>query len=461
MSAIIVPRYGEIPGVPENGHAIVLTNSGRQGMACHRKWWFEHAEGLRSKFESEPLRYGNGWHAFMDDLYSWFAAYDTEYPAHWTELCVWCAGTGVKPGADASAEDCGCLKCRATGLPIHRLQGVKWREDAKEAARLGEPFKSKEEIEQAEECLKRAIEGLFVKFGRNPPAKYRILGTERSFARPITYIAEGDKHGRPVKPSVWVLTEANGDRRMARTGEAKSPPDGCTVQRVAWPWLQAMTLDAFGVMRDNPEQVVIFEWKSSQNPKGYLEGLSVDRQVIGYWWGMSWAIAQGLIPEISKTARIVRWVYAVASSTFQKDPEITQKGVPSRAKANTPSWRYADTIRRLGLDPTPFQDHISELTATVDLKLYVSEGGSHDAEDLLLYEAEIGGIAMLTAANWRKAAVLETDIDLEMSFPRIQTCKITGCVFRGPCIRDGEDVRRNYKVTPPISWRSIKEEEEP
>jgi hypothetical protein len=355
------------------------------------------------------------------------------------------------------------------------------------------------EIGQAEadtERLSRAVEGYLRIYGHGPLDGYRPLGVELKLAAPIV----NPKTGRPYMPKTWVVEEDGGGLRLARTGEAHHPK----ARTVQWPMFQILTVDKLLVERDDPSKLWLWEGKSAADPTGRCRTLSLDPQIHGYAWALKHAAAAGLLEHLGvpRDAKVVGWVFDVASSTPQRDPaelaadkvqRMTPDGEPlfvergefkveadlelkGRRKAwelggdgepvkrspglskrrdrTIPSWRYLDRVRELGYDEADYEEHIAWLAEHKDPNLYVRQWGTCGDEITDRYGVEIYGVARKIAQMRRSAALAETAWDVARDFPRTPICASPGgfCPYTGPCVQDGDLVRENFKISPPTRW---------
>ncbi len=459
MQKISVPRYGSaVLGLPESGHCLTLTNSERVDATCARRWWFRYAEGLRSR-ETTPLRRGNAWDAFVEDLHEWWKDYDLPYPMGGERGCGWCNGTGtvlVSAGPlFPSARNTPCARCDGTGKgPLARTAKA-WR-DFSHAHPDALP---KEEVEKELQRVSRAIEGYFCTYGRGPYETLRVVATQFAAARPIC----NPETERPYRGLAFLVETTDGRRRLARTAEVSGKlalPAGGKVLEVEWPWYQVAKFDA--LLRNRTDGIhYVYETKYKADPKRAIADLGNDPQTAGYCWILEDILRQGLLPGLAPVAEtdldraVAGYCYDIASSTLHRDPETLKKtGKLSLAKRNTPSWRYLAAVMSKGLPVAEYQAHILGLTSRVDPKLYVREWSPVGRDSRLRYGEEIFAVAVRIAAMWRDAARAETITDLNVAFPRTTICRLPGgtCPYRAPCFADGEDVRRLYEVDPGTSW---------
>ena len=399
-----------------------LSNSERKTAACALRWWFDYAEGLKGA-KAPPLRYGTAWHSVIEDVHRWWMAHDALYPVDGAIRCVWCNALG------------SCLVCGGGGL------GPALRARVQFFAEQTEPG----EAETMYETLIRAAQGWLFWYGNAPYQDWRVVGVEVVLARPIV----DPVSSQPFRPRMFVTQLADGKVRHAKTGEAVGAvelPAGARVREVRWPWYALGVLDAV-LQHRRTGRLLACELKSSGQPAAFCDGLSIDPQTTGYAWLLRWAAGLGHYGQHDGRAPDVQgYQYDVASSHMQRDPEVLKSGELSRAKGNTPSWRYTAALMAHGLPAAPYMDHVTKLTRDVDPKLYLREHGSVGDEAVLRYGAEIWGVAHRHADLRRATATAHHDADIAQRFPRTDVCRSSGgsCPFRGPCLSDGADVRRGY-----------------
>jgi hypothetical protein len=465
---IAVRRYDQpVRGLP--ARAIVVTNSERLSAACARRWWLSEVEGLRPRTTERPLRFGGAWAQLLEDVHRWWQVHDRPYPEGAEDRCGWCGGIGCMTCADAQDG--------APGLgPVARtLRG--WQRLQREGAALDDSWNP----ERDAEALRRTLDGWFRSLGhRGPPEEYRVVGVECAFAAPVKTPA-----GTAYSPQTYIVEEQPGRWRLARTGEARHP----RAQVVRWPWYQLGKLDALYQHRETGD-LVVWEGKTSADPGGYLQGLSIDPQVPGY----TWLVWQHLEAYPGAT-RVAGYLYDVSSSAYQADPPLLKaepvrvldaNGEPVKAKGRNvyqldangeqvlrspglsratsagtvPSWRYQAAIAAHGFDPTEYRDHVARLQAEVDPRLYVREFGTVGSDAVHRYARELLGVASRLAQGRRDAAKAITDGDIAEAFPRTPVCRSGGgrCPYRGPCLEDGALARADYDVDVSITWSTDEEQ---
>lgn len=417
--------------------------------ACARRWWFRKVEGLRPLRDGAALNWGTAWDAVLQDVHNWWMFNDgAPYPAEAGIMCIWCK----------AGEDPGCPHCGDTGQgPVVRA-GERWRET--DEAHLMDALQS---------CL----DGWLRVHGHRPPEGWRVVAVQLALAMPIfTMGARAQPFPTAIyTPDAWVLTRADGSHRLARTGEARNQlPEGWTaVKDRMQAWL-SVRLDC---LWEGPrKQLIVGEWKSSADPARYMMGLSVDPQVTLYEMAVEYAVKEGLLwlPGPNRRGGIVRgqtvagWWYDVASSHPHRDPtELKPKkegdfggfSVAKNNLANVPSWRLEAALVRRGV---PLTDVATKEGATwgdlvedarfVDQKLYLRESGASPPDEKERARRELYAVARRAASLHRAAAEMRRPEDVDVSFPRTPICRLPGgsCAFRGPCVRDSEGARENYKV---------------
>lgn len=475
-----IPRYQRVIGLPANGQAIILTNSERSDSACPRRWWFREVERL-SGGGSWAMDLGTAWHGLLEHVQRWWMDTDSTFPADGADLCPYCAGRGHANMRD-NPEPCGSCGGDGAGA-LRRIErtvrasALAWNPEAPARGTL-----SQEDAESLIDTLRRMWEGWIVRYGLGPPKLTQVVGVEVGVAREIV----NPRTGRPYCPETYLVRE--GARyRLAGTGEhsgAQPLPAGAELVTVRWPWYQVGRLDAVLRSRGAGRALYVGEWKSSGDPRGLIEGLTVDPQTAGYCWLLDSEAARA---EFGGD-RVAGYVYDVASTSYQYDPdplkaaripvldaegnpqkkggrnvyELDAAGEPieripglSQSKSRTvPSWRYRDALRRHGFDPREYADHIGYLAQHIDPRLYLREPGTTSREVLDRYSEEVYSDAVRFAAYHREAARARDAVDLNIAFPRIAVCRQPGgrCAFRGPCILDGSDARREFDVSPGLVW---------
>lgn len=435
----VIPRYEnqQVHGLPVDGRCVTITNSERQTAHCDLRWFYQYAEGLKHPDRGTPLRYGDGWHDFMNDLYRWWRDTDEDYPPGSLDRCAWCRGAGIREAGDGEP----CKPCKATGLgPIRRVERT-WLEEAR---RQQVSSLQLDEVAAEVQRLRAAAEGYLVRYGTSPPTLTRVVAVEVSFARPIA-----NRQGVPYTPDVPVVADEGG-YRFARRGD-----DEKRIEWVRWPWYYLARLDALMADRESGALWAL-EHKSSSAPESLIDGLSVDPQTGGYVWLLEDLVRRGLVPGAKLTAKVAGYVLDVASSSTQHDPEPLVKGGYSRAKnKNTPSWRYRRTLSEAGEDVSKYQDHLSFLREHVDPKFYRREFATLDEDARHRFGIEVRMVAA-RISQMRRDVVRPKDLDdVYERFPRTPVCRLPGgsCSFRGPCLRDGPEVRAAFETHPGPTWR--------
>lgn len=463
---LAVRRYDQpVRGLP--ARAITITNSERMTAACSRRWWFSEVEGLRPRQVERPLRFGAAWAQVLDEVHRWWMVHDTPFPAGAEDRCAWCSGYGCERCVSGPDDVPG-------GGPVARiLRG--WQRMQRDG--LGD---SEWSPERDAEALRRTLDGWFRSLGhRGPPDEYRVVGAEIAFAAPIVTAA-----GTPFAPVTWIVQEGPGSYRLARTGEARHE----RARAVRWPWYQIGKLDALYQHRETGD-LVIWEGKTSADPSGYLQGLSVDPQVPGYTW-----LVWHHLGAFQGAKHVSGYLYDVSSSAYQADPPLLKpepvrvldaNGEPVKAKGRNvyqldangdpvlrspglsratsagtvPSWRYQAAIAQHGFDPADYRDHVARLQAEVDPRLYVREFGTVGVAEVARYARELLGVARRLAQARRDAATATSEEDVHEAFPRTPVCRTGGarCPYRGPCLEDGPIARADYDVDAVMQWTDNEE----
>jgi hypothetical protein len=434
---IQIPRYedGAI-GLPKSGRAITVSNTERRRLACSRQWWLAEIERLSTP-PSGAMRRGTAWHDFLEDVHRWFMRYDRRFPEGGSETCVLCV----------EESSLACERCNGTGegaLVRYRRALVAFEVDGLRAH-------TDEEVEAEVDTLRRMIEGWFAVYGREPSETYRVVGVEVAIARPIC----NPSTGRVYAPESFVVREADGSERLAGTGEvsgAVALPDGATLRSSRLPWYQIGRLDC--ILRHRRTGVLyVGEWKSSGNPLGLVDGLALDPQTDGYCWLLEHAVEIGEIGESGD--EVVGYIFDVASTAKQYDPQVLKSGAFSKAKRTIPSWRWLDAIASHGFAESEYRSQIDEARRSTDPKLYVREWGVSNADTRARYGEEMFATARRLSTLRREVARASTVEDLNVAVPRTPICRLPGgfCSYRAPCLLDGEDARARFETSPGISWR--------
>jgi hypothetical protein len=439
-------------GLPEV--ALTVGSSWAAEDACGRRWYFARAEGLKPIRRSAAPRFGDGWHAIMEDIHRWWMHVwypdKLPYTTKYLNECAFCEGRGCR-GDPMKVPPCS--HCGGTGRgPVMRL-AEQW---------------SGTDLEDRVQTIARAAEGWLEVYGGSPEPGWSVIGVEAPLAFPIP--SPGSRDGRPYMPHLPVVTRPDGSRRLARTGEAKkSLPDGWSVAWERVPAWVSVRLDS--ILRSPNGGAWVGEWKSSRDPARYFDGLPVDPQCTVYELALEHAIRNGSIwmpgpgrsgwpGKVEQPPVAAGWIYDVVSSVDQRDLKPLKKpGEVSTSQqflGSVPSWRLRADLARRGIPvtaaageiddrPVTWSDRIADAVARIDGRFYLRENGSSPAElrrDVLL---ELYAIARQRAGRIRAAANAETDADLRLNFPRVAVCRAAGaagCPFHGPCVLDGPEARR-------------------
>ena len=409
----LIPRYEDrpIPGLPDRCY--VFTNSERNDAACPAAYRFRHIDGLRFDTTAAPLRYGTAWHDVAEAVFRW-----------------WMDNNGARL-PDALIDD-----------TITAVRD-RWFDEA-----AANPNYDSSEIEPSIERLRRAWVGWVHLYGNTPPAGFDVVAVEIPLAAPVV----NPDTGRPYRPTMPVTTDDNGATwRPCRTGETAAQET--KVQNVRYPWYQVGRLDAVLRHRDTG---ALWGWdhKTSAAPASFLKNVTVDPQSQGYVWLLEYNVRAGLFGD-DPDARVGGFVFDVVSNRGQYDPAVLKNGTLSTSKSKTvPSWRFTSAINALGLDPAKYTEHVLELARVNDAKLYKREWLSVGPSDRARYGREAFAISSRLATMRRNAGRATNAASIDLDFPRVPVCRSPGssCSYRGPCLADGEDVRRSYVVTPGLRW---------
>lgn len=405
--------------------------SSRKKAVCPRRWWFEQVERLSGP-TGRALAYGSAWHLVLEDIHAWWMVERGQpYPMMALEHCIWCVGRD--PGGAT------CWHCSGTGWgPVAHIARL-WADTDRAAD---------------SETLKRAAEGWLWKWGHTPPPNLRVVAVELGLGMPIR-----TPSGAVFAPELPWRIEPTGER-LASTGEALLP-DTKWEQRA---WHVACRLDA---LWEDMELgcYMVGEFKSSADPRGWLDGLGVDPQVTVYETVLRDVIRRGLLPEAERGPDAVNgFLIDVTSSRMQRDIHVLKaktktqaKGEPSLAKmASVPTWRLIAGLQQLGIEiDGRWKNQIELQRMKVDDRFYMREWGTSPPEWRTRVLREILGEARRYAAWYNTAAHVEglDDPELDIHFPRVPVCRSPGghCPFRGPCQHDGPDARaalRRSEVAP-------------
>ena len=436
MSKIKIPRYeGGAIGLPKNGRAITVSNTERRRLACSRSWWFSEVERLSTP-TSGAMRRGTAWHDFLEDVHRFWMRYDRAFPEGGEGACVLCV---EEPSLD-------CERCQGTG------EGAipRYRRSLAESEVDGLRTHTDEEVDAEVDTLSRMVEGWFEVYGREPSSIYRVVGVEVAIARPIL----NPKTGKVYAPEAYVVREVDGSERLAGTGEisgAVEIPEGATLRSSRLPWYQIGRLDCI-LQHRRTGVLYVGEWKSSANPLGLVDGLALDPQTDGYCWLLEYAVEIGAIGKPGD--EVVGYIFDVASTAKQYDPQPLKSGGFSKAKRTIPSWRWRRALAAEGLSASDYREQIDTARQRTDPKLYVREWGASVADARARYGEEMYATARRISNLRREVGRVERYEDLNVAVPRTPICRMPGgfCPYRGPCLVDGEDARAAFEVAPAISW---------
>jgi len=409
------------------------------------------------------MRLGTAWHAFMRDVYSWWAAHDSAYPERDGDRCAWCGGTGQIDG-EVCAEDCYLCDGTGDGPVAQALAGWATAYDADPAGHWAD---SREQVLDEAEKLSRMCEGYLRRYGPEPSVRLRVLATELRLSLPIL-----TPDGRPFRPRVPVREDPfSGVIRLARRGD----PDG-SVRWVRWPWYYVGELDLLMQYRDTG-QLVYGEHKSSSDPSGLLQGLAVDPQTAGYELALVHCVRAGHLSDygVDPDTDVAGFLYDVASTSMQHDPRLNQpkrytqrerKEDPtlpefrdaemSVARNRTvPSWRLLDFARENGIHlGTPELRDYVDFCASQDARLYRRAWDGLPPEDLERTRHELSAVAARLAGMRRDVHRAGTAESIAAAFPRTAVCRIPGgsCGYTGICVRDSPEARTEYDVGLGQTW---------
>ncbi|MBU6287641.1 MAG: PD-(D/E)XK nuclease family protein [Chloroflexi bacterium] len=444
---ISIERYDDVIGLPRDHKVIVFTNSERTDAQCPRRWWFRHVEGLRVPATSAQ-RHGTMWHRVLETIHQWWRDTDSAWPVDGATMCPWCAVEAARAAAQGTMSF-ACEFCGGTRKGVIAQLADELADDNRKIEASGGYPMSQEDQDHAIETISRALEGWLRRYGWRPYESFVVAAVEVAVARLI------QNPRTNFRAQLQIDIVRYGDSyRLAGTGEAA----GAT--KVRWPWYQIGRLDC--VLRHRQTGALwVGEWKSSASPERLIEGLSVDPQTAGYCW----LLDQPHILARFGGSSVGGYLYDVSSSGFQYDPKMN-KPKPTKAQPNppvelsqaknttTPSWRYRAALVANGLNEADYREHLDYLEASVDPKLYVREHGSTSAESRARYGAEAYAEAVRFSV-WRRGVAHATDqVDLDVAVPRVPVCRAPGghCAYRGPCLQDGEEIRRNFQVGPGTTY---------
>jgi len=446
-----VPRYGgpsSIVGL-DTPRAVVISNSERYEAGCRKRWWFSHSERLRRK-ATVRMSFGSGFHDATEDLYRWWQAFDSDYPSDGFIRCVWCDGVGFHPDSGDGNDGETCSHCAGTGLgPVLRFTEG-WRD---RVFADPNPVVTPEEFDKEAEALLRCSTGYLHRYGTAPPATLQILAVELRVARPI--LSAGGRVYRSEVPLVRTRLQVDGGEAQGWRF-ANREDDPTDVEWTALPWYQVGILDSVGMERSSGA-LWVMERKSTVDPGGKVASVTVDPQTTGYCWLLEHAAVSGVFPEAGENPKVAGYFYDVASSSFQYDPKVLKSGKLSTAKNLTvPSWRFLAHLRREGLDPALYQEHVQYLREAKDPKLYVREWGTPSREEVDRYAVEIRAVAAQLAQARRDAFRARTPDQVAATFPRTALCALPGgsCSYRGLCVRDSVEARAEFARASDLCWRS-------
>lgn len=455
-NSVNADRYEGVPilGLPADPRVVLVSTSERGALGCDRRWLYGYGLGMRGA-PSDAMTYGTAWHEVMEDVHRFLmrlapspsagpTASPPPYEDAYLEACGLCFLGVASDGSNGG--NCPC--CGSDGSapgdgPLLRIES-RWRAEAA-AGKLaagdeGEEEEPDESIEQRVERLRRAAQGWLRVNGRVGLPGYDVVGVELAVACPV----RSPGSTKPYNPEV-PLAFVPGGWRFARPDDPSA-----TVRRVRWPWYWIGRVDA--VFRSRTDgSLLVGEWKSSRDPTGYVRGITVDPQTYGY------GAMLDHVRDHFGGGRVRGFLFDVASSVLQRDPDTLAKGGLSVAMNRTvPSWRFEAAVAARGEDPTSekYADHICALREQKDPRLYVREPGGIGAIDLAAWHVETFAMAKRIAENRRNVADAIDVGSVALLFPRQPVCRQPGgfCSYRGPCSADGPDARRAFPVRVDPVW---------
>ena len=448
-SHVRADRYEDIKilGLPDDPRVVLVSTSERGADACGRRWFYGYGLGMRN-VPSDAMTYGIAWHEVMEDIHKFFMR--TQQPLS--------AGPEALPASydDAYLEACGlcflglagdkCLCCGADGTkPSDGVLGRirdRWIAEqlaGKKGDEEGDEEEEGESIDERIERLRRAAQG-WLRSNRHGVPGYDVVAVELAVACPVKS-PDSAKVYSPEVPLAYVP----GGWRFARPGDAPE-----VIRKVRWPWYWIGRLD--GVFRSRTDgSLLVGEWKSSRDPNGYVRGITVDPQTVGY------SAMLDHVRDHFGGGRVRGFLFDVASSVLQRDPETLVKGGLSKAMNRTvPSWRFEAAVIARGEDPKSalYADHVCALREQKDPRLYVRELGGVGAIDIAAWHMETFAMAR-RLADARRDVINAVDAGtVSLLFPRQPVCRQPGgfCSYRGPCAADGPDARRPFPVRTDPTW---------
>lgn len=464
-----VRRYHSTIGLPSNQRFIPVGYSGLKTLACGRQFFFSEVQGLQ-KPATQPLRLGRVWDAMIKDVYcSW--QYETEYKIGDLTRCAWC-------------DDGPCGVCDGTRRgPLARAE-VEWSDHE---------FSEEEKVEDDLERLYRSMEGYLLLVGAEPMEHYRVAAVDVQLARPVPSLrGRGAYRGRVVldqrDDGLWQM--------------ASGPPDPERERRVvSWPWYLVGELDAVLVHRETGAAYVL-DAKYTGQPTRYLQGLQNDPQLPGYAWLLDgvrdWCAAHGI-------SRVAGVVHDATDSRYQSDPkelkwrppkvsemreladargvdvsglrkstelmealgiEPEHGGFSVAQNDGTPAWRYRRALEDAGLDPAPYQEHVSAQAEKIDAGLYRRYTAPTPPERLSGYARELYA-SCRAAAQLRRLVAEPGDLEpwhaVEVAARRVPLCTMPGgfCSYSGPCAAGSGYVTDGYEIAPGVLWDADAPDPEP
>lgn len=441
-------RRGPPLGLP--ARAVTVRASDRLLGTCPHRWWFRRGLGLDAP-SSAAQSYGRAWHAALEDVHRWWMEGRGPWPADGGYYCPWCGGSSAVAGGAP------CDRCGETGRgPVERARHGWLRAACREGSHL-DPDDARADGER----LDRAFGGWLRVHGSASPDGWRVVAVEVGIGVPVP----SPTGERTYRPTVYVTTRPDGTERISRAHEAvRALPPGWSAREEAREVWLSVRLDC-AWLHEPTHTLRVGEWKSSDDPRGYVQGLTVDPQVALYQLALGDAARRGLLampsPDcaggVATGARCVGYWYDVSSSRLQRDP-VELKGrtrkdgsttggglsTAQQTLASVPSWRLEAALADRGLSSDPeWQARVAEQRLRVDRNLYLREWGGLDAGAVDRVRRELSAEAQVHVARLRAAARAEGPEDVDRSFPRVPVCRLPGggCPYRGPCVSDGPGAR--------------------
>jgi hypothetical protein len=472
-------RYeGEvIPGLPANGRAVVVSNSELSTLECAHKWWLSRANGLRPERTAMVLSWGTGLHAVVEDINRFAMFHDGhDYPTQALDTCWRCAGTGsvseiVDPLGNIAPRQETCPLCSGVGWGALRRVLEGWLAGLESE----NPSHTRDDVDDMTLRLQRAVHGYLVRWNGRPVDTMRVVAVERPFARAII----DPTTGRPYRPSIDVAPTDDG-WALASTLPGVVHQD---VQRVRWPWFALIKPDAVLVERRGGALWTI-DTKSAADTGKFAKRFALDPQLPLYSWVLSAHLSA------LGASRIGGVAYDVVSSALQRDPDELKPEIPAVAdmkamaaergidvkgllkddlvrvlginpkpklslkRAITPTWRFRAAMERLGISGMEYEDHLMDLEATVDRRLYRRDWHVYSDESMDRVKAETFARCRRSYEMHKRAVLVQQgNADVHVEFPRTPVCLSPGksCALEAACTM-GQDAP-GFRRVPVLVWR--------